>query len=80
MPHESRHIRHNVDVVQPEFYQTTDRIKAEHHCSAKQASGAIILAANGLFGRSWKAHEQDSSVIDLDTAPHVKQKEKQDMH
>ena len=73
LPSEFRHIRHNVNVVKPEFYTTTDRIKAELHCSARQASGAVILTGNGLFGRNWKSHDQDSSTIDLDTAPHVKQ-------
>ena len=62
-----------MNVVKPEFYQTVDRIKAELHCSAKQATGAVILTANGIFGRLWKSHDQDSSIIDLDTAPHMKQ-------
>ena len=72
LPAEFQHIRHNVNVVKPEFYTTTDRIKSELHCSARQASGAVILTANGLFGRHWKGHDQDSEVIDLDTAPHVR--------
>ena len=73
LPPEYQHLRHNVNTVKPQFYQTVDKIKAELHCSAKQASGAVIITGNGLFDRSWKSHDQDSTVIDLDTAPHVKQ-------
>ena len=71
-PQEYRHVRINVNVVKPAFYQTVDKIKAELHCSSKQASGAIILTANGMFGRAWKSHNQDNTLIDLDTAPHVR--------
>ena len=73
LPAEYQHLRKNINTVKPEFYQVTDRIKSELHCSAKQASGAVILTGNGLFGRSWKTHNQDKEVIDLDTAPHVRQ-------
>ena len=73
LPAEYQHIRQNVNTVKPQFYQAVDKIKAELHCSSRQASGAIIITGNGLFDRSWKSHDQDSSVIDLDTAPHVKQ-------
>ena len=73
LPSEFRHIRKNVNIVKPAFYEVIDRIKAELHCSSKQAVGSVILTANGLFGRSWKTHSQDETVIDLDTAPHVKQ-------
>ena len=71
-PQEYRHLRINVNVMKPDFYQTVDKIKAELHCSSKQASGAVILTANGMFGRSWKSHNQDSILIDLDTAPHAR--------
>lgn len=73
LPAEYQHIRHNINTVKPQFYQTVDKIKAELHCSSNQASGAIITTANGLFDRSWKSHDQDKFVIDLDTAPHVRQ-------
>ena len=73
LPAEFQHLRKNINTVKPEFYQVTDRIKSELHCSAKQASGAVILTGNVLFGRSWKTHNQDKEVIDLDTAPHVRQ-------
>ena len=59
--------------MKPQCYQTVDKIKAELHCSSKQASGAIIITNNGMIDRSWKSHDQDSSVIDLDTAPQIRE-------
>ena len=61
-------LRKNVNIVKPEFYQVSDRIKAELHCNATQAPGAVTLAANGLFGRSWKSQEKVAAVLDFDTA------------
>ena len=71
MPPKFCHIRESVRKVGPEFYKVIDKLKSQFHCSPNQAVAAVIEVANGMFGHSWKYHDQDD-VIDIDTAPHIK--------
>ena len=49
-----------------------DKLKSKHHCTTPQAVAVVVEVANGLFYCSWKYHDEDKDIIDLDTAPHSK--------
>ena len=51
------------------YYKTIVALKTHFHCSDAQAVAAIILTGRNLFNRHWKFHLEDTSKIDLDTAP-----------
>ena len=59
--------------VKPEFYLAVDKLISSFHCSKIQAVNAVIETANILFGRNWKSPDEDEEVIDIDTAPSIKQ-------
>ena len=68
MPNQYCHIRKG-GKVRPEFYTTVDCLQSKLHMSERQSTGAVIEVGNGMFDRSWKYHNQEDSVIDIDTAP-----------
>ena len=72
LPEEFRHIRHSIKQVNPEFYTAVDKLISTNHCSKRQVVSAVITVANEMFGRQWKHHNEDSTSIDVDTAPSSK--------
>ena len=72
LPAQYRHIRTSERVVKSEFYRVVDKLKNKHHCTTPQAVAAVVEVANDLFDCSWKYHDEDKDIIDLDTAPHSK--------
>ena len=64
-----RHIRTSAKSVRPEFYTAVDRCISELHMSNEQATSAITIIAKEMFNLKWKKHNEDDSVVDLDTLP-----------
>ncbi|CAH1261889.1 Hypp2477 [Branchiostoma lanceolatum] len=71
LPPKYQHIRESIRKVRPEFYETVDKLQSCYHMSKAQASAAVVVVENQLFGRRWKSHGE-SDVIDLDTLPESK--------
>ena len=71
-PEEFRHIRQYIKQVKPEFYTTLDKVISTNHCSKLQEVSAVITVTNKMFGRQWKHLNEDSTSIDVDTAPSFK--------
>ena len=73
MPENFKHIRNSINAVRPEFYRTVDLLISKYHCSKMQAVAAIIETKKLMFNRKcWKYHTEDTTCLDLDTAPHNK--------
>ena len=73
MPENFKHIRNSINVVRPEFYSTVDLLISKYHCSKVQAVAGIIETGKLMFNRKyWKYQTEDTTCLDLDTAPHNK--------
>ena len=73
MPENFKHIRNSINVVRPEFYSTVDLLISKYHCSKMQAVAGVIETGKLMFNRKyWKYHTEDTTCLDLDTAPHNK--------
>lgn len=62
------HVRESIRKVQPEFYETVDKLKSCYHMSESHAAAAFITVDNKMFGRILKQHDQPE-IVDLDTLP-----------
>ena len=60
LPFQYRHIRHGPHKTRSEVYEVMTHLKTYYHMSQRQAEGAIVTVANGLFGRDkfgpWTQH------------------------
>ena len=72
MPSKWKHIRVSERIIRPDFYKAVEKLISKYHCSKAQAIAAVVVVANLMFGRSWKLHDEDAEVIDLNTAPSMK--------
>ena len=68
MPSKWKHIRVSERIIRPDFYKAVEKLISKYHSSKAQAIAAVIVVANLMFGRSWKLHDEDAEVIDLNTA------------
>ncbi|KAI8514440.1 hypothetical protein Bbelb_070310 [Branchiostoma belcheri] len=68
LPLKYQHIRESIRKVRSEFYESVDKLQSCYHMSKAQASAAVIVVGNYMFGRRWKAHDE-SDRVDLDTLP-----------
>ena len=53
--------------MKEEFYQTVASLSGAG-LSLQEASSAVVLVGNGLFGRSWKTSDE-TNILDADTTP-----------
>ena len=73
MPENFKHIRNSINVVRPEFYSTVYLLISKYQCSIMQALAGVIETGKLMFNRKyWKYHTEDTTCLDLDTAPHNK--------
>lgn len=72
LPEKYCHVRDGLMNVRDEFFVASEVLVCVGHLSLNQACFAIVTVANILFGRSWKMHNEDPSVIDDDTLPHMR--------
>jgi hypothetical protein len=63
-----RHIRVKERQVRPEFYQTCAALTGLG-LSIHEASAAVVVVGNRMFGRSWKDADSDDNIFDCDTVP-----------
>ena len=68
LPISVRHIRVKERQVRPEFYQTCAALTGLG-LSIPEASAAIVVVGNKMFGRSWKNAADDENTFDCDTVP-----------
>lgn len=68
LPPEFRHIRDSERKVRDTFYTTCANLSGEG-LSLQEASSAVIVVGNGMFGRSWKKSQANDGMFDRDTAP-----------
>ena len=72
MPFKFKHIRDSERKVRDDFYQTCADLHG-HGFGADECSSAVIIVANGMFGRNWRRFSDDKDMFDKDTAPGKKQ-------
>ena len=53
LPYQYRHVRQSERIVRDDFYQTCANLSGEG-LSLQESSSAIVMVANGMFGRHWK--------------------------
>ena len=68
LPSMVRHIRVKERQVRPEFYQTCAALTGLG-LSISEASSAVVVVGNKMFGRAWKHTDEDDSTFDCDTVP-----------
>ena len=68
MPAKYAHIRDSERSVKDAFYLTVGELVGTG-MSMGEACRGVVIVGNGLFGRNWKEHSQDTEVIDIDTLP-----------
>ena len=75
LPKRFRHIREisersrlGLRKVKDDFYKTVANLSGTG-LFTHEATTAVVLVGNGLFGRSWKTYEE-AEVLDNDTTPH----------
>jgi hypothetical protein len=68
MPAEYKNVRDGLRSVNPKVYTVASQMQSTYHMSRRQIEGSICLVANELFGRSWKAFE-NNEIIDQNTLP-----------
>eukprot|EP00957_Ditylum_brightwellii_P149825 11410062-Ditylum_brightwellii.AAC.1 len=66
------HLRESIRKVRPEVYETIDVLKSTYHMSETQAHVAMVVVGNKLFERTWKVHDEDADIINLDTLPELR--------
>ena len=68
LPAGLRHIRIKERKVRPEFYQTCAALIGLG-LSISEASAAVVVVGNRMFGRSWKNPDDQKESFDSDTVP-----------
>ena len=67
-----RHVRDSERKVKDEFYQTCANLSGRGF-GVDECSSAVVIVANGMFGRKWKLNLENSETLDKDTVPSKKQ-------
>ena len=68
LPVDVRHIRIKERLVRPEFYQACAALTGLG-LSISEASTAVVVVGNKMFGRAWKNPDTEKDTFDNDTAP-----------
>ena len=61
MPEVYRHIRDSERKVRDDFYQTCADLQGRG-LGADECASAVVIVANGMFGRKWRLNSEDSEV------------------
>ena len=71
MPPEFQHVRNSERKVKDELYMTCVNLSGEGF-SLQECINAVVMVANGMFGRKWKKPGDSTDGFDVDTLPDKK--------
>ena len=72
MPRDCQHIRHSINKVRAEYYNTVDELMSVYHMSYDQAISAVVTVGKRMFGLVWRMFEEGDTIT-IDTVPGKKE-------